>query len=396
MKRLVSIISIITLVTLLAGLVAVPVSAAELKTLETFRVAPGETLEGDLYFAGSSLSIEGTVNGDVYAVGQDLTISGTVKGGVTLAGARITLVNAKITNGARLAGSDLNVTGAIGRDLMAAGARLSSSAEIGGDVVLGVSQATISGPVAGSIKGGGSLLTLAGKVGKNIEVEADQLTISATATLGGNLDYTSANGAKIDSASTIKGLTNRHEPKQSGGWTDIGKSAQNMPVGFVMIFLIGLIFVLAMPKPTLALADAIRSRPVPGLGWGALILFATPVAALIVCFTVVGLPAGLITLALWGICLYLAQIPSALVLGRLILVRPGDARKSILIGQLAIGLAIIAVAGIIPVLGNIVMLASAIFGFGGLMLYCLQFRKPAAPVLRVTPDVPPAPPVQPS
>jgi cytoskeletal protein CcmA (bactofilin family) len=388
MKHIIRLVALITLVTLLAGLTAFPVAAADLKTGETIRIAAGETVEGDLYFAGSSLNIEGTVNGDVFAVGQSITISGTVKGGVTLAGAQLNLVNAKIAGGARLAGTELSVSGTIGRDLMVGATRLNSAADVGGDLVLGVTQATISGSVKGALKGGGSDITLSGTVGRDVTLSSDRLTIGPTASLGGNLNYTSERTASIDSASKIKGLTNRHDPERNnGGWLDMGRAASNAPVGFVMIFLIGLIFVLALPRPTLALAGAIREQPLSGLGWGALVLFATPIAGVIVCFTVVGIPAGLITLALWGMGLYLAQIPAALALGRLVFRRPGVVTKSVLVGQLAIGLALITLAGIIPVLGNVVMGVSALFGLGALVVLCLQARKPKAAV----PAVPAAP-----
>jgi hypothetical protein len=312
-------------------------------------------------------------------VGQSLTISGTVKGGVTLVGAQVSLINAKIASGARLGGTDVTVSGTIGRDLLVGATRLTSSADIGGDLVLGTTQATISGPVKGSVRGGGSNIALAGPVGKDVVLSVEKLTLDATAAISGNLDYTSANGASINSSAKIRGLTNRHEPeRQSGGWVDMGRAATGIPVSYVMIFLIGLIFVLALPRPTLALADTIRGRPVPSLAWGALALFVTPLAALVACFTVVGIPAALITLALWGICIYLAQVPAALLLGKLILRRPGIVKKEVLVGQLAIGLAVLSLAGIIPVLGNIVMAASAVFGLGSLVVRGLQSRKPAA------------------
>jgi uncharacterized membrane protein YccF (DUF307 family) len=67
------------------------------------------------------------------------------------------------------------------------------------------------------------------------------------------------------------------------------------------------------------MADTIRNKPWWSLGWGAIVLFATPVAAIVVCITIVGIPLGLIGLALYGIAIYLSQIPVALFIGRWII-----------------------------------------------------------------------------
>ena len=83
------------------------------------------------------------------------------------------------------------------------------------------------------------------------------------------------------------------------------------------------------------------------------------------CITIIGIPVGLIALALWGIAIYLAQIPVGLLIGRLIIGRFRVVeRKAIMVGALALGLVILRLLGLIPYLGFFIALAVVLFGLG--------------------------------
>ena len=116
------------------------------------------------------------------------------------------------------------------------------------------------------------------------------------------------------------------------------------------------------------MADSKKGNLWLNLGWGAIILFLTPIAAIVICFTVIGIPLGLITLALYGIALYLSQIPVALCIGRTIIKRSRETEsKSMQVGAFAAGLAILAVLRAIPFIGFFIWLAAALFGLGTLV-----------------------------
>jgi len=136
---------------------------------------------------------------------------------------------------------------------------------------------------------------------------------------------------------------------------------------------VGTILILTTPKQVSAAMDALRLDPWRSLGWGALLLFATPIACIIVMITVIGLPLGLIALALWGIGIYLSQIPVALTLGRLILKREeASLSRGPMIGYLALGLFILYLLNWIPVLGFFIGLMTVLFGMGSLITACIR------------------------
>jgi cytoskeletal protein CcmA (bactofilin family) len=366
-KHLISVVTITLMIPFMLLIAAVPVMAADLRSEGTVVVASEEVVDDDLYIGGNEIIIDGTVNGDLWAAGRTITINGTVTGSIVVAGQTIT-INGEIARAARIAGSELSINGTVGGDLLAFGSNIfiNNSARIGGDLICGGQNIRINGTVDGNIRGGAATATIYGTVEGNVELDVETLTIASTARINGNLTYTGEKEAKVDSGASIQGSTIHNIPEKKKEHGIAGKIWGKV-LGFLMVLLIGIIVIVIAPRKTISTADAIRHRPLPSLGWGAVLLFATPVAAIVVCFTVIGLPIGLITLALWGIALYLCQIPVALFLGRLIIRRATETEaKGLQIGALAVGLVILVVLRIVPYLGFVIWLATSLFGLGSL------------------------------
>ena len=362
-------INIMLIVMLGTVFAAVPALAADLRSGDTVTVASGEVVDGDLYVAGSDIIIDGTVNGDIFGAGRSLTINGTVNGGVSFAGQTLT-VNGEIAHGARLAGQTINVSGNIGRDLVAAGgdATVTSTAKIGGDLILGVGTSRIDGHINGNIKVSATEVTITDGVGGNIELKADELTIASTANIQGNLTYTSENEANIQVGAQIGGEATHKVPEvkePAGPFAGIGGKV----IAFLMTLLAGIVIILIAPRRAVAVAASIRQKPWLSLGWGAIILFATPIAAIITLVTVVGVPVGLIGLALYGIAIYLSQIAVGLFIGYWIISSFSKVEsRGVLVGALALGFAILTLLKLIPYIGFPLWLATVLFGIGAMAL----------------------------
>ncbi|MFC2067387.1 hypothetical protein ACFLUO_10180 [Chloroflexota bacterium] len=367
---------IILLVALLINIVSSPVLAFDVREGETVTIASGEVINDDLYVAGGDIVINGTVNGDVFAVGRSITINGRVNGGVSFGGQTAT-INGEITNGLRFGGQYIIVNGRIGRDLVVGGAQLSVSriGQIDGDLVFGAGTVQVDGAIGDSILGAGGEVTLANNVGGDIILNADRLTITSSADIQGDIKYTSPNEASIQSGARISGDISHLIPER----LDKDEMAEGIMAGivgvvvwkilsYVMIFIIGIIIILIARRRITLMQRTIQKSPWQTLGWGALILIATPIAAVIVMITVVGLPLGIISLLLWGIALYLSQIPVALFLGRLIIRQNRELDSTgIMIGALALGLLVLFALRLIPIIGWIVGLIVIVFGLGTLI-----------------------------
>jgi len=136
-----------------------------------------------------------------------------------------------------------------------------------------------------------------------------------------------------------------------------------------MAFVLGIIIVLLAPKRVKAVTESIRTHPWASLGWGAVILVATPIVALIVCITIIGLPLGLIVLFLYSIAIYLTQLFVGLLIGQLII---GSFKRvetrAALVGALALGFAILRLLRLIPFVGFFFGLVTVLFGLGAILV----------------------------
>jgi hypothetical protein len=380
----------ILVLTLLVIFTAVPVLAFDSRGGTTVTVASGEVVDDDLYVAGNSIIIDGTINGDLWAAGNSITVDGVVTGSVMAIG-RTVNINGDVGHAVRAGGETIIVNGDVGGDAIVgcSQAHIASTAKIGGDLLFGAGNARIDGLVKGGIKGQGGEITISNGVEGNIDLEVESLTISPTANIQGNLTYTSEQEANIQSGAQIGGITTHNLPKieekRAKAFPSVLFSGMGAKVlSFLMALIAGLVIILLAPRRLTSAAEAIRTRPGPSAGWGALILFVTPIAAIIACITIIGIPVGLITLALWGIAIYLAQIPVGLSIGRWIIGHFREVEgKAIMVGTLALGLVILKLLGLIPHLGFFIGLAVSIFGLGAVVVSARRRRAEAGEIASI-------------
>ena len=376
-------------VLIISILIFIPAYAADTRTGQNVDVAAGEVVNDDLYLAGSEVTVDGTVNGDVIAVGNRVTINGDVNGSVTVAASIIT-IKGKVSNSVRAAGNEVNINSNIGNDLvvMAGSLAISPAGSIGRDLLAMSRAVYVNGPVTRNITGNANNLIIGSTVGGNVKVEAADVKLEPSASIAGNLEYSSLNEAAIAAGAAVKGKTIHTVPEQAPAPSNqTAATALGAVAATIIAFILGFIIVLALFKYAAALlfgiviiliarrhvADVIetlRNKPWPCLGWGALIAVLTPIAAAILCLVIVGIPLAIAGLAIYIIALYLGHIITAIFLGKWILRRlNSDDSIAHLIGALALGLLIIYVAGLIPFISIITDLAVILFGFGSIVYY---------------------------
>jgi len=359
---------------LLMTFTTVAVLAFDVRRGDIVTVASEEVIDSDLYVAGGTIIIDGTINGDLIAAGKIIRVNGPVNGSIIAIGGTVD-INGEVTHAVRVIGETLNISGTIGRDLLLAGDKVSlaSTAEIGSDLLLGAGTALIDGLIKGDINSG-----------------VESLTIASTASIQGKLTYISENEANIQSGAQIMGPITHQLPdvkeRLAVGTHQLPDIKERLTpaglwgkvIGFLMALVLGIIIILLAPRRVKAVTESIRTRPWASLGWGAIILIFTPIAALIVCITIIGLPLGLITLVLYSIAICLTQLFAGLLIGQLII---GSSRgvetKAALVGALALGLAILSLLKLIPYLDNVIGLATVLFGLGAILVSERKLRAEA-------------------
>ena len=353
-----------------------PVFAFDARSDNAVNVSEGEVINDDLYIGANTITIDGTVGGDIWAGARTIFISGPVKGSV-MAVAQTINISGDIDHAIRVVGEKINISGNIAGDLFVAGSEINieNTAHIKGDILLGAGVINIDGIVDGDIRGGGDKIIISNEVGGDINLEVNELTILSTADIKGSLTYTGEKRAIIQTGAQIAGTTTHKLPEAEKEQSKtfplaLFSSIKTKFIGFLMALIAGLLIILIAPKRLTSIAESIHTRPGPSVGWGSLILFITPIAAIIVCITIIGLPVGLIALALWGIAIYLAQIPFSLFLGQWIISHFGEVKdsKGFMIGALAVGLFTIKLLTLIPYFGFFIVLTVTLFGLGAIVV----------------------------
>jgi hypothetical protein len=101
-----------------------------------------------------------------------------------------------------------------------------------------------------------------------------------------------------------------------------------------------------------------------GLAWACLV----PLLAVIAAITFIGLPLAIVAMAAWFAIVFMGDLPVALWLGKKILGDRAKPGRSGAIYSALVGGVIIAIVGLVPVLGPIVTIIVAIFGAGAMVL----------------------------
>lgn len=371
MKRRLSLALMIAFILTILG--APAAFAADFRTDTTITIGEGEVIDDDLYLLGTTITINGTVNGDVFAAGTNVTVNGTVNGNASLAGGSVTIGGA-VVRGARVATNDFSMSGSVGEDLLLLGNTtiIDTGASIGRDLILTISTLTLNGAVERRVAGVAESVTLNGSVGAEFDLGAGTLVITDDASIGGDLTYRSASEAEIAGGAEIGGQITHEKADEvdfdTGFWFGIA--------GLIMTAVYGTVFLLVFPRLTIAASNQLLERPLMSVGMGIVFLIVVPIVSVLVMITVIGIPLGLITLILYGIALFSAQVFVGMTIGRLILSFVSDGnRRLIQFFGLLIGLLILYGISFVPYLNSWAPLIIAILGLGGLMLAIGRLRR---------------------
>ncbi|OGF29138.1 hypothetical protein A2531_06680 [Candidatus Falkowbacteria bacterium RIFOXYD2_FULL_34_120] len=357
----------------------VSVIAFEVQNKDTVFIDKEETIKGNLYAFGTSVIINGKVDGDVICLaGESLKINGTVTGDV-IAGASLVDINGEIGGSVRVVGEMININGDVIRGVQALASSVSfgESSNVGMDVLLVSASSNIDGDIAGSVHGYSAKVNIFGDVGGDIKLRMDArvknskdtgftpLIIQDSANIGGNVYY----------ISSIKGFIS--EKASIGG--EVGHTFYNKKRNDVFSFgnivslfawmIIGLIIISLVKKDIKKLTKNNKTAWWKLVGIGILVMFITPVVCVLVLFTVIGIPAALISFILWIIVIYLAKILTGIMIGEKIINKFLPKKKDSLMWMMIFGILSIWVLCSLPVVGWMFCLAATWYGIGSVWYY---------------------------
>ncbi|MDD5071157.1 MAG: polymer-forming cytoskeletal protein [Patescibacteria group bacterium] len=367
------------------------VKAFSIKTGDSVYIAEDETIEGSLYSVATNITIDGTIKGDVICAGQSININGKVEGDVICAGQSIN-ISGEIGGNLRVAGNSINLGGKIARNVNAFGASiiLDKNAEVGWSMLFAGATMEARGKVGQDLYGASPKVTIAGEIGRDVRIKLrdkiraenkgisyhdknELLIIADNAKIGRNLTYTGSNEADISEKSFVVGEIKHNLPKaeKGGEFRFVGWFWGRLYSIFAAL-VIGLVLISLWRKQIVELTDRMLEKVGASIGWGAVIMFLTPIISILLLFTFIGIPLALLLLGVWAIALFAAKILTGIMIGRNLLEKFWKNKKDSLIWAMIVGIVICWFIFSIPFVGWILALVALWWGLGGIWL---AFRK---------------------
>ncbi len=246
-------------------------------------------VRGDLFVVGQEIEINGTVEGNVFTFGQSHTINGTVGGSVFAGGysikygpdadingssyfggfALLAAQGSQIARNLYMGGYQADLTGEVGRDVIASLSALKLDGNVGGDVLLQLNESRDS-------RGNRNDFTF--YIPGNVEILPEGIDQGEDSSIGGELDY-SVNRIRFD----VPVFDGSFNPDFSADI--VGAYFANFVrtrVGeFFSLLILGALFFYLWPKRSGETVDELTARPFANMGWGLLVALLFPLVLVI-------------------------------------------------------------------------------------------------------------------
>lgn len=311
----------LTLGFLLTLLLLLPLAAlaAEFRAAEQTSTENDEVIESNAYLAGGSVTSAATVQGDLAAAGGNVVIQGPVWVDLAAAGGTVT-VSADVGDDLRALGGTIIVQGNIKKDLVVAGGQITISGRgVGGDAALAGGSIDIEAPVGGSVRITGGTIRINAPIEGDVDIKTDKLTLGPKALIRGDLTYSAPSAATMEEGAQVLGATNFNERSPKNGaliaagiagfitlWL-FAKLLMTIVGAFALYFIFG--------RYTQALVDGAVANPLPSFVIGLLFTIATPVIAVMLLVSIVGLPIGILFIAAYIGAMIIGSFVAPIVLG---------------------------------------------------------------------------------
>lgn len=309
----------------------------------------------DFFAAAQAMELLGLFHGDVWSIGDSIHAAGIFQRSTRL-----------ISRIAQIQGTHHGAVMAVGNTV-----KVDRQAVVYGDLFCLGENVIIEGSVDGNTRILAQRITLGGEISGDISIVARDIVVLPNTILNGNVTYQAAEELVLPASVVLDGGLTRTFPVVEHRWFK-----ENLEGHFMFALaalLTGFVFTALFPRYTGAAVQNLRTAN--GLcalsGFAALVIM--PMAAMIMLFTVIGMPLSILLLLFYGILLYLSKVIVALWIGSLILKRNSFHKKQVA-APMALGLLILYASTSLEAVGMMVNIAIIIFGLGALSV--ALFKRP--------------------
>lgn len=331
-------------------------------------IGRNQTIQGDLYFSGDILEVDGRITGDLTVFASRVIINGKVEGSLLGVVTEKIIVRGEIGGHLRALANQAELEGKIGKSLSALAIQLSakkdSVVETGilgyfGQVKLA---GVIHGPVEMNVH---SQAEIGGKISGNLISKGAALAWLPPVEIGGRVDDYSGVSAQPGGKPQVKIAGGYHlHPMKINRLINYKYLFMISVIWFLGNLLMTLIFYRIFPRTACEITRPTPKNLKSSLVVGLISFLTIPILVVILTFTTVGVPLAIVLSLLYLTLLTFAGVPFTFLTGRMILRKfdgeyPDHPYLLILGGALFSG-----VISMIPVIG---FLLPIWLGFGMLL-----------------------------
>jgi hypothetical protein len=276
---------------------------------------------------------------------------------------------------------DVTVDGAVEGDVRSGVGYVlvNGDGEVGGSIKAGSGDVEVNGPVGGEIDAGFGDVHINAPVDGDVEVGRGDVDLGPRAQVGGDLHYGSGevSGNKEAVAGTISA---------GGMGPDMAHDMNHDWGGFGILDIVGWLFAAALfaacsvlvavlaPGPLSAAARKADESPAMSLLFGVASVPAVVVLCVVLAVSIIGIPLLLLLAPAYLALVFFGSLVAAFFVGRRVVFATGRYHVGNAMAAV-VGALILAVAYLIPVLGDIFLYGFALFGVGASVLALISRRR---------------------
>lgn len=366
---------------LLAVIAMMPASVAAgssyNKKQEYVYIPKDQVIEGNLYRAGETVEVHGSVNGDVIVAGGIVKVTGAVSGDVIAAGGRV-YISGPIQGDLRVAGGEVVIDSVVGKNVNVAAGNVTfgKQSAVGWEALVFAGMMDMQGRVQKDLRGAVGAAVLNGVIGRDAWLkvgEPNQFVLQPGTNIGGNLTYLSPTPATTMSGATVEGEVKYH-PFSNKPSPEYAKAAVFAFIAFKLLmmlslWIVGLVFIWLVPKGFERFNRNMAKEPSRALGHGLLVFFGTPIAIVLLSLSIVGIPLAVILAAGYVVYLILGFIVAATYLGEQIFRKASKRPWHVSLNwAMVLGVAVLILVSCIPFIGGLIKFLAIVFGIGAIVL----------------------------
>lgn len=363
--------------TTLALAMLVPVfafAAPIMRAGQTEAIKDSENITDDAYLAGGMLTMTGNVAGDFVGAGGNLFIAGHTTNDVIVAGGSLTITGS-IGDDLRAAGGNITISSSVADDVIVAGGQVNivSGTVIGGDLVVMGGQVTMEGTVRGAVHVTAGDVTINGETG-DVSITSGHVVIGPKAMIQGKLDYSSVKKAEILDGSVITGPITYTQVKQPERNNIAGIISVILIIKLISLFVIALVLQWVLGRIAVRTVTDSLKGIWGNLGRGFVALIIIPVAIIVLCVTVIGIPLALVALFSYIALVIFSSVFVAVFLGAIMRKYYRKSEKIILNWETAlVGSLAAFILGLIPVIGCLALFLAFLIVLGTLVRLKMEY-----------------------